>query len=310
MLRFWRSSPKRLTYLTSEQTAQLPRLRDKWLRIGLSTEPANRPLAEEGIRLAYQSAGLKPPARIVWVGSPIQGLVLWMIERYIWNMPDATVDEWGIWPTIETQFERDVARSVRYQVSTQLLEAVSEQVSRAFNPIEVRAWYEVWTHIRREYGTQMERKLRRYSGSCGFGSHGGGAGQCNAGWFAFFEFFSEVCHLEYVVPMTKFSRVAEHAGQWWAFDQVCFVSERPILLRRDEHGDLHAEDGPAVQYPDGWAIYAQHGIGVLDAEISHLPSYGNAGPGSIAGTGCMSCRCSMRINSKGIGIGTSPNAGA
>ena len=62
--------------LTKEQEARFPEFVDKWTRIGLSTEPANRPVAEAGIVQAYAAAKLSPP-RVVWCGSPLsQGLSL------------------------------------------------------------------------------------------------------------------------------------------------------------------------------------------------------------------------------------------
>jgi len=40
------------------------------------------------------------------------------------------------------------------------------------------------------------------------------------------------------------------------------VSERHHILELDERGRLHSLTGPAVMYPDGWAIYAVHGVRV------------------------------------------------
>lgn len=51
-------------------------LRQKWARIGLTTQPAERPAAEAAIGKAYEAAGLELPNRIVWCSSPFsQGLV-------------------------------------------------------------------------------------------------------------------------------------------------------------------------------------------------------------------------------------------
>jgi len=56
--------------LTPAQIARFPEFVDKWTRIGLSTEPADRARAEAGIELAYKVAGLYAP-KIVWCGSPL-----------------------------------------------------------------------------------------------------------------------------------------------------------------------------------------------------------------------------------------------
>jgi hypothetical protein len=59
-----------------------------------------------------------------------------------------------------------------------------------------------------------------------------------------------------------FGRVARSAGWWWAFRGALVLSERPTELHRDEHGQAHCEDGPAVRYRDGFAVYAWHGVRV------------------------------------------------
>ena len=57
--------------LTAEQKALLPVYTDKWRKIGLSTEPCNRILAEQAVKEAYLIAGLKPPEKFVWCDSPL-----------------------------------------------------------------------------------------------------------------------------------------------------------------------------------------------------------------------------------------------
>jgi hypothetical protein len=62
--------------------------------------------------------------------------------------------------------------------------------------------------------------------------------------------------------------IARSCGWWWPREDVCVVTERPSVLRTEpvpgEDGvlRLHAADGPAVEYPDGWRVYAWHGTRV------------------------------------------------
>ena len=60
-----------ITELTPEQKALLPACRDKWMKIGLSTEPCNRSAAEAAARAAYKVVGLAPPKQFVWFESPL-----------------------------------------------------------------------------------------------------------------------------------------------------------------------------------------------------------------------------------------------
>src|ERR1700751_4935572 len=58
--------------LTAEQKKALGRYRARWSAIRRSTEPADCDAAEECARLAYCAAGLTPPQRFVWCGSPFE----------------------------------------------------------------------------------------------------------------------------------------------------------------------------------------------------------------------------------------------
>jgi hypothetical protein len=56
--------------------------------------------------------------------------------------------------------------------------------------------------------------------------------------------------------------IAKNAGWFLPHEKICWISERHNILRRDDRGRLHCENGPALSYPDGWSIYAIHGVRV------------------------------------------------
>jgi hypothetical protein len=51
-------------------------------------------------------------------------------------------------------------------------------------------------------------------------------------------------------------------GWWWAFKDFAVLTERPTALTRDALNRLHNETGPAIAYPDGFAVHAWHGTRV------------------------------------------------
>ena len=80
-----------ITELTREQSNRLIEFRDKWLNIGLCTEPANRKEAEKGIELAYNIAGLKKP-KIIWCLSPLSaGLTNYFIRKNVEDLVRVSV---------------------------------------------------------------------------------------------------------------------------------------------------------------------------------------------------------------------------
>lgn len=60
--------------LTAEQKALLPVYRDKWLEIGLSTEPLDFEKAKIAVCTAYESAGLSKPTKFYTAKSPFDAI--------------------------------------------------------------------------------------------------------------------------------------------------------------------------------------------------------------------------------------------
>jgi hypothetical protein len=66
---------KMIEKLTPEQEAQLDNYRDKWIKIGLSTEPLNVEAAKDAARRSYKEAGLECPEQFYIVKSPHEAIV-------------------------------------------------------------------------------------------------------------------------------------------------------------------------------------------------------------------------------------------
>ena len=189
---------KKIESLSQRQQDQFAEYRDRWIKIGLSTEAADRPRAETAIKQMYASAGLELPRRIVWCGSPLsQGLTRAII------------------------LDKSVGASVGDSVWDSVRDSVRDSV-----------------------------------GDSGYGQH-------DANWLAFFQFFREECGLTAQTDkLVGHFEQAQSAGWYLPHQHICWVSERHHILACDERGRLHCETGPAVMYPDGWAIYAWHGVRV------------------------------------------------
>jgi hypothetical protein len=269
----------------------------EWLTIGLSTAPADRQAAEDGVRLAYERAGLRSPPRIVWTESPLAGareavkLQRWVGNR-LWDRIRAAVSSWlpalnlltlGAWVVLVqrqavggraylwiwigvvssflwrlTQLDAGLAlrheraewmgarlrTRIRYPTAARIAGQVqSRVVARLGNPVSDR----IWSAVRDEAGEEVAVQGLRALG-----------GPREAGRLA---------ARAVLEPVTGGRRdgliqVARNAGCWWPFRNVAVLSERPTRLCLDDDGSLHAADGPAIAYPDGWEIWAWHGVRV------------------------------------------------
>ena len=203
---------KRIKKLTQAQIDRFPEFVEKWTKIGLCTDPADRPEAERGVRLAYEAAGLTPPKAIVWCGSPMSQELTRVI---VFGLKEAEIK---------------IGASVWASVGDSVRDSVRASVGAS-----------VWASV--------------------YGSH-------DANWLALYDYFGDACQLtDLVAPLHGLNELTRSAG--WALPHkgICWVSERHNVLNRDGRGRLHCETGPAVQYPDGWSIYAWHGVRVPEAAI-------------------------------------------
>ena len=54
--------------------------------------------------------------------------------------------------------------------------------------------------------------------------------------------------------------MAWHSGWWWANERFAVLTERPRLLARDNVGRLHRGEGAAMEFPDGYGLWAWRGM--------------------------------------------------
>jgi hypothetical protein len=288
---------KKIDSLTDYQKSQLAVYRDKWIDIGLSTEPADRKLAEHGVALAYKMAGLKPPEKIVWCGSPVgavltrfivlNGLksksvldsVVTSVRDSVWISVVTSVGD-SVWISVVTSVGDSVRDSVENSVGasamkavvrgsvwgsvtdsvTDLVENSVRHVVRGAVWVSVRTsvWdsvcnsvlSSVWDSVGASVWDSVEVSAKTF----GYGQH-------DATWLAYYEYFKDVCSLEKETEkLAGLWMLAKSAGWYIPHKNICWICERHNVLHRDEQGRLHKDEGMALAYPDGWGIYALHGV--------------------------------------------------
>jgi len=236
----------KITKLTPAQLARIPEVRDQWLATGLSTERADRPRAEAGVRLAYEAAGLEPPKIIVWLDSPMAGTIGAALLSGTKAAGAQVRDQ--VWAQVRAQVGAQVGAQVWDQVGDQVRAQVGAQVGD-------QVWDQVWDQVGAQVGAQVYRAVW---------------GQHDAGWLSFYAYFAEVCELAAATRLRGLKEVAAASGWWWPFSGAVILTERPTVLVRDAENRLHSDTGPALHYPDGWGIWAIHGLRV-DRRVVETP---------------------------------------
>ena len=214
--------------LTSEQIARFGEFRSKWLTYGLSTDPADRLSAEHGVRELYRRAGLKEPSVFVWLRSPFEGTIG---AVFLAGIPQVWAQVWDL-----------VGDQVWTQVRAQVRDLVGAQVR---------------DQVRAQVGDQVRAQVRDQVGAqkiC-FGQH-------DAEWLSFYDYFRIVCGIAVIDNLSGHFNIAQCCGWWWPYQGVVLLTERPIALHRDRMGRLHNANSLAIEYGDGWGVYAIHGVRV------------------------------------------------
>ncbi|MFC4071648.1 DUF6745 domain-containing protein [Actinoplanes subglobosus] len=97
-------------------------------------------------------------------------------------------------------------------------------------------------------------------------------GQHDGTWLSTFEAADRLCpDADLMSGLTGLASVARHAGWWWANEKVAVLTERPSTLTRDNVGRLHRGEGAALEFPDGYGLWAWRGMPIPADLASELP---------------------------------------
>ena len=344
--------------------ANFESLKQEWKNIAFSTQPANRKEAEAALKKVYASAGLEPPNKIVWCGSPFsQGLVrsiildseflncfikqFWknalnpagtefknnfadcfrssmrlfdtasvkqqlfdaikadvrgimqkrmsvgMSEKVRASATDAVWDSvwksvWestddAIWhavaqgmpKTLEANTKAPLETSIKASLKDCVGECVKSRVwenamdlawgnirNSIGSQIRVQAWEGLWKSLQTTVWENIAVPIGEYVKGCGKdNAQANGYGQHDAYWLSFYAYFRQIEGLtQETETVAGLLDLAKSAGWFAPYSKICWISERPTVLRLDKMGRLHAPEGHALTYPDGWSLDAVEGI--------------------------------------------------
>ncbi|MFJ7244766.1 DUF6745 domain-containing protein [Kitasatospora sp. NPDC098652] len=248
----------------------------RWRAASAATGPADRAAVERAVRAAYRAAGLPEPVAVRWFGSPLaaaEAALELRAARAVSVREEVRTRPW------EEARRRAVERvgpagwaahwaltgGELGPISTPLAERVRNAVLDRLAPEADRD-----RASGRDLASGSDRTTdddRTTDGEAAAARNRRTAvrlalldavrGQHDAPWFAALE--AAGAGVEAVAPLAE---VGRGAGWWWPYQEVALVSERPVALHRDEAGRLDRADGPALEYPDGFALHAWRGMPV------------------------------------------------
>lgn len=152
----------------------------------------------------------------------------------------------GLTRCIVNQMKDKTDKGVRASVRASVWDSVGDSVG---------------AHVGASVGASVWDSVRASVWDSGYGQH-------DASWIAFYDFFRRVLLLEKQTDkLAGLAEITESAGWYLPHQHICLISERHRRLCRNYRGQLHSHDGMALQYPDGWGIWAWNGVRVNEQII-------------------------------------------
>jgi hypothetical protein len=226
--------------LTPEQKAATSLYVEKWIKIGLSTDPTDLEGTKKWITKIYENAKLEPPKYWFHFSDPYTSLkAIYMVEL-LSGFSDKNQDT-KIYS--DTDEYLDIFNSLYEQYSNQydLIDWNDDVKARMLSMVS--KGFESSNEAKRK--TAMKGYFEQYL----YGPH-------EAGWLSFYDFFHKECNLECVEPIAPYFELAKTCGWWSAYSEVAFIQDRPRSIVMNDNGKLHNLSGPAIEYPSGLKIYA------------------------------------------------------
>lgn len=213
---------KMIEELTEAQKARMPEYRDKWIKIGLSTQPSDRDEAEAAVDEIYRQEGLEPPKVKVWLNSPMAGAVAFNMRMDVFNKTGIEGFASGIKDAIGPVMEALIAGKRPDKKYDKYRNGVGDCI-HGQHDAALLSMYEYFLEVCGINEVSKMSGLFRLAKS--------------SGW---------VWPLELAAIMTE--RPVHLAME----DRTTTSNE----------ARLHCENRAALEYPDGWGVYSWHGVRV------------------------------------------------
>jgi hypothetical protein len=255
-------------------------VRDDWLRVGLSTQPADTATAEAVVTELYHLLGRRRP-HFEWVPSPAAALLTtdgqqgFRPGRLRGASAPATGRDWPAAARLASMWS---------DLQDRLGDRIGAAILRAQR---VAAWADTWGT---PFGQRLEDTVhgplrgtlrdaicdplraalpgveRGALGLTWYGQH-------DAWWIGIFEAWRQAGLVRYgwadAGLLERWGALARSTGWWWPGEDRCVMAGRPVVLHTEPVPDgtpgllrLHREDGPAIGFADGYGRYVLHGTPV------------------------------------------------
>lgn len=253
-----------ITEISEEQEAMLPSYREKWNSFAISTESIDEEKVKSIIKAAYLVSDFREP-EILFYESPfaaIQGiLAIDGFKEYLGK-------------DIRSKFSKRVVEHLLHQTEKQIDKNV-------YRKLRNKIHFPEFPHYPTEDNQIISYFPYEYSiSSCIDSQLIDDFDKCEEEQAYFFQSLKSNltrtagwaisgCILDFCTSVLGVGHdnkkwqvlqdLIQHCGFIFQFEKVCICCNRPCKLSFDTNNRLHSEREPAIQFRDGFSVYACHG---------------------------------------------------
>lgn len=255
--------PKRIvSELTEEQEAALAFYQDKWRSVALLTEPIDPEKVVAVIKAAYAASDFPEP-EILFYSNPLiaiqQILAIENFREYTGRIIRSKFSK-RVFDHLLKTMKRQLDEKLFITLRNKSLYSEFPHYWTESNPIVSAFPLNVERCTESQLFADLAKPEFEFTNICNFLlTLSRPAGW--ASWGCMFDFCISVLELQHDKQKWKvLQELIQNSGFIFLFEKICVACDRPSKLSFDQQNMLHAEEEPALQFPDGYSVYARHGI--------------------------------------------------
>jgi hypothetical protein len=242
------------TQLTDEQVALAPFYREKWQSIAASIEPINKEICGELVKRLYEKLKARQP-EVIFFQSPHEALK---------SHSEFTQHISMYYPEF-SDFENIILDEIHENFTFAL--DVWQKIEVLRNNHDMGQWSGVTYSITEQLKSDF-KKLSEMT--------------CRSWLYPPHDIANSICRRDFLVSVLNLNiplmdsweilkSLNEQMGWYDPRTELCIVCDRPRIMNFDENKKLHMDGAPAVEYTDGFSVYAFHGT-VLPKKYGEISS--------------------------------------
>ena len=273
--------------LTAEQRAKMLKYVDKWIKIGLSTEPTNKERALKNVVEYYKAGKLDAPRTVIFADSPLSAMIIVnllkdsefckLCAELVSPAKIKKIELVSVYSAVHSAVHSavgsEVGSAVGSAIDSEVRSAVDSAVdSAAYSEVRSEVYSAVYSAVVAAVHLAVDSAVRSAVDSAVYLKlskflknrklsfiHNYTGGNLWCGWQASYDFFKTelgVKGLEIIEPTLALS---QDVGWIFPYKNLCVLTKKPVEINRNDQGQLHHESKKAIQWADGWGFYSLNG---------------------------------------------------